>query len=158
MMLFLTLLFCGFLLLAVEIFVPGGVLGTLGAVALFGAVISAFAVFGPQTGFLVAILMLILMAVGLVLWIRRFPNTPIGRALTLSKDGQSFKLDSEANPPLVGAEGSAQTDLRPAGIAVINGRRMDVVAEGEWIAAGTPVRVISAKGNHVTVRRKGEPG
>ena len=158
MMLFLTLLFCGFLLLAVEIFVPGGVLGTLGAIALFGAVISAFAVFGPQTGFLVAILMLILMAVGLVLWIRIFPNTPIGRALTLSKDGQSFKLDSEANPPLVGAEGSAQTDLRPAGIAVINGRRMDVVAEGEWIAAGTPVRVISAKGNHVTVRRKGEPG
>ncbi|MDD3605014.1 MAG: NfeD family protein [Kiritimatiellae bacterium] len=158
MMLFLTLLFCGFLLLAVEIFVPGGVLGTLGAVALFGAVISAFAVFGPQTGFLVAILMLILMAVGLVLWIRIFPNTPIGRALTLSKDGQSFKLDSEASPPLVGAEGSAQTDLRPAGIAVINGRRMDVVAEGEWIAAGTPVRVISAKGNHVTVRRKGEPG
>lgn len=158
MMLFLTLLFCGFLLLAVEIFVPGGVLGTLGAVALFGAVISAFAVFGPETGFLVAVLMLILMAVGLVLWIRIFPNTPIGRALTLSKDGQSFKLDADSDPNLIGAEGSAQSDLRPAGIAVINGKRMDVVAEGEWIAAGEPVRVIAARGNHVTVRRTGVKG
>ena len=158
MMLFLTLLFCGFLLLAVEIFVPGGVLGTLGAVALFGAVISAFAIFGPETGFLVAVFMLILMAIGLVLWIRIFPNTPIGRALTLSKDGQSFKLNTEANQSLIGTEGSAQSDLRPSGIALINGKRMDVVAEGEWIAAGEPVKVIAEKGNHVTVRRTGEKG
>jgi len=158
MMLFLTLLFCGFLLLAVEIFVPGGVLGTLGGAALFGAMIAAFAVFGVETGFMVALGMLILMAVGLLLWIKIFPNTPIGRALTLSKDGQSFKLDKGENETLVGKQGSAQSDLRPSGIALIDGKRIDVVADGEWISSGEAVKVIAARGNHITVRRAGEKG
>lgn len=158
MMLFMTLLLCGFLLLAVEIFVPGGVLGTLGAAALFGAMITAFAVFGAETGFLIAIGMLILMAAALVLWIRIFPNTPIGKALTLSKDAQTFKLDDSASLLLLDKTGTAQSDLRPSGIALIEGRRLDVVADGEWISAGEAIKVIAVKGNHITVRRAGEKG
>jgi membrane-bound serine protease (ClpP class) len=43
--------------------------------------------------------------------------------------------------------------LRPAGIARIDGRRVDVVSRGEMIESGSPVRVLSVEGNRVVVVR-----
>ncbi len=54
---------------------------------------------------------------------------------------------------LVGHTGVALSDLRPAGIARIDGQRIDVVTEGGWIAAGEPVEVLSDEGYRRLVRR-----
>jgi membrane-bound serine protease (ClpP class) len=43
--------------------------------------------------------------------------------------------------------------LRPAGIADFHGERVDVVSQGEYIAAGEPVEVVRVEGNRVVVRR-----
>jgi membrane-bound serine protease (ClpP class) len=43
--------------------------------------------------------------------------------------------------------------LRPAGVALVNGRRVDVVTEGGLIAAGARVKVVAIEGNRVVVRR-----
>ncbi|MEX2626768.1 MAG: hypothetical protein WD225_07770 [Ilumatobacteraceae bacterium] len=43
---------------------------------------------------------------------------------------------------LVGATGVAVTDLRPGGLAEIDGRRIDVVTSGEFVGRDTPVEVI----------------
>ena len=53
---------------------------------------------------------------------------------------------------LLGLEGSALTPLRPAGVADIGGRRVDVVSEGAYIAAGTALKVIRVEGVRVVVR------
>ena len=53
---------------------------------------------------------------------------------------------------LVGREGTAITDLRPSGTALIGDERVDVVSVSEWIPAGTPVRVVSAEGYRHVVR------
>ena len=42
--------------------------------------------------------------------------------------------------------------LRPAGIADIDGKRVDVVSQGEWIDATTPIEVIRVDGNRIVVR------
>ena len=52
---------------------------------------------------------------------------------------------------MLGAEGVAETELRPSGIARLNGRRSDVVADGEFIPQGTRVRVIEVSGNRIVV-------
>ena len=54
---------------------------------------------------------------------------------------------------LVGREGVALSDLRPAGVARIDGHRLDVVTEGEWLAADDPVVVIADEGYRRVVRR-----
>ena len=41
--------------------------------------------------------------------------------------------------------------LRPAGIASIDGRRVDVLTEGEFIAQGTPIRVVRVEGARIFV-------
>jgi membrane-bound serine protease (ClpP class) len=54
---------------------------------------------------------------------------------------------------LLGAEGPVEAPLRPAGIARLAGRRVDVVTRGEAIAVGERVRVIELQGNRVVVTR-----
>jgi membrane-bound serine protease (ClpP class) len=54
---------------------------------------------------------------------------------------------------MTGLTGTATTKLRPGGSARIGGRLLDVVSDGDFIEAGTPVVVISAAGNRILVRR-----
>jgi membrane-bound serine protease (ClpP class) len=53
-----------------------------------------------------------------------------------------------------GVEGIALTDLRPAGMALLNDRRTDVVTRGEYLDKGTPVVVIKITGNQIVVKRQ----
>ena len=55
---------------------------------------------------------------------------------------------------LHGAEGVALTDLRPAGAARIENRRVDVVANSEYIAKNTPLRVVQVEGVRVVVEKQ----
>ena len=50
-----------------------------------------------------------------------------------------------------GQTGRAATVLRPAGIAEIGGRRLDVVTRGEFIPEGSPLRVEAVEGSRIVV-------
>jgi membrane-bound serine protease (ClpP class) len=52
----------------------------------------------------------------------------------------------------LGARGTAETDLRPAGRARIAGRRIDVVSRGGFIESGSAIAVCEIAGNRVVVR------
>jgi membrane-bound serine protease (ClpP class) len=54
---------------------------------------------------------------------------------------------------LMGVEGEVLAPLRPAGVASLGGRRVDVVSRGEMIESGARVRVIELEGNRVVVAR-----
>lgn len=150
---FFLLLLSGLLLIGLEIFLPGGVMGVVGGIALCAAVVISFGAFGASGGILAASAIVILLGLCLVVWIKYFPQTPIGRALTLSKTGKTFKANDEKQNVWLGKEGVTQTELHPSGIALIEGKRVDVVADGGWIDQDAPVVVIRVTGNHVTVRR-----
>ncbi len=142
----------GLMLLAIEVFVPGGVLGMFGAISLLVAVAAGFFAFGPNGGVLAALLLIVFGGIFFTVWIRIFPRTPMGKVLTLQKDGHDFKA-APAEPAIrVGTTGTAQTPLRPAGLAVLGGVRTDVVSEAGFIAAGTAVKVVHIEGHRVVVR------
>lgn len=65
----------------------------------------------------------------------------------------SGRPDRPAPGGLVGRTGVALTDLRPAGVARVDGQRIDVVTEGEWLAAGDPVTVLTDEGYRRVVQR-----
>jgi len=58
---------------------------------------------------------------------------------------------------LLGAVGFALTDLRPSGAAEIDGQRVDVVAEGGYLTAGTAIEVVIDEGYRRVVRAR-RPG
>jgi len=147
----ITLLLAGTFLIGAEIFIPGAVAGTLGGAALFGAVFVAFGI-SPTCGFYVLFGVFILVALTTFAWIRLFPKSGIGQKMTLSVDGKDFK-STDSHQALLGKTGITHSELRPAGYAMIEGKRIDVVSEGGVIEANVPIRVIKVEGTRVVVRR-----
>lgn len=148
---FITLLLAGLLAVGAEIFIPGGIVGAAGVLALFGAVAFAFA-YDTTFGFYAAISVFVLLALSLWIWLKVFPKTRIGRSLSLETDGQAFKAPAQP-VDLAGQEGVAHSELRPAGFADIGGKKIDVISEGNLIPSGARIRVIRVEGNRVIVRQ-----
>ncbi|MEM1449918.1 MAG: NfeD family protein [Planctomycetota bacterium] len=155
----IILLFGGGLALVVaEIFVPsGGILGLLAALCILGSLGMAF-MQDPTTGLTLLVLTAILLPILMTFGIRMFPRTPMGRKLTVR--GFSFE-DGEGtdrrDQGLVGRRGVVEATLRPAGIARIDDRRVDVVSRGERLEVGEHVEVVEVSGNRVIVIRAQEP-
>jgi membrane-bound serine protease (ClpP class) len=61
--------------------------------------------------------------------------------------------DGAARAAREGAIGVALTDLRPSGVASFDGHRVDVVTEGDYLAAGERVEVLHAERYRRVVRR-----
>ncbi len=143
----------GFLLVVAEMFLPGLVLGILGFLLITSSVILGYARFGPLTGSIVFGAVTLLSIVGFFVWMNVFPHTAVGRRLTLST-AQPVGNVLPASDNLVGHGGTALTPLRPSGKALIDGRRIDVLAESEFVDAGDEVVVIAARDTRVHVRKK----
>ena len=142
-----ALLALGFILLFLEIFVPGGVLGIVGVLLMAYACYLAFglsAAWGTAAVFLsVAVA---------VLAVRLVARSRLGRQLVLDDAGaRDWKATEETLEDLLGREGRTLTPLRPAGLAEIDERRVDVVADSEFLDAGIDVRVCEVEGNRVVV-------
>lgn len=153
----------GILLLAVEIFViPGfGFAGVLGIVAILAGLILSLlgagdtsAIILMATGRVVFSLLLALMASLVIL--RFLPRLPFGRRLVLEAGlgaGHQYGSAPDSDLRWLGKKGRASSALRPAGIAELEGERVDVVSEGELIDAGQSVEVTRVDGNRIVVRR-----
>ena len=101
-------------------------------------------------------------AVFFIAFLARFlPEMPIMRRLFLSFS-QPRTIPEPFASPMPGAQrvypgdtGEALTILRPAGRARIGGEPVDVMTGGDFIEAGTPVRVLSVTGTTIVVGRNG---
>ncbi len=148
---YITLLSCGLFLIGVEIFIPGGVVGALGAAALIGAAVMGFMIFPPALGWLSLALILFLTGLAAFVWMKFFPGSPVGKALSLNQN--ISKKDQDDSPWKPGMKGTALSTLRPAGKALIEGNRADVIADdGTWIEQNAAIEVIKVSGNRIYVR------
>jgi len=143
----------GFVLIAAEIFIPGGILGIIGVISIIAAGIVGFSVFGLKGGFLSGLGLFVGGTVFLALWIKYCPRSILGRWFTLQEDGREFKSFDDSNQVLTGKSGVAQSDLRPSGMALIEGQKIDVVSEAGFIPHGSPIKVIQVVGSRVIVRQ-----
>ena len=94
-----------------------------------------------------------------VLW-RLLPRLPVVRNLfqpapeVASATGASTQFGAvQAAAQFLGRTGRAATTLRPAGVMESGPDRLDVVTEGEFLEAGTPLRVVQVDGNRIVVGR-----
>ncbi len=136
-------------LLVAESFVPGGILGTFAVILSIIGGVGAFQM-SVSAGF---IYILTLLAVGGLVEMTvliYLPKTKIGNVFSLNKDQQNY-VANEIDNVKAGDLGVTFTDLRPAGIAVINDLRVDVMADNCFIAKNTAIKVQSVKGYKVLV-------
>lgn len=154
MTLFISLILIGLLLIGLEVFLPGGILGIIGFVCLGGAVVTAFFEFEDPVYGLIALIGALLIGCGYFgLLLTVLPKSRLWRTFNLESEIAATAANEETTLLLqIGAEGTAVTDLRPSGIITIDGRRHDVVASTGFVAAGSQIRVESIAGFRVVVR------
>lgn len=150
LMLYLTLLLAGFVLIGLEIFIPGGILGIFGAIAWLFAAIIGWRNFPDPWNLISAASLLLAGVATFFAWIKYFPKSRAGKSLSLQENSAAYKSHKLADLA-VGTPGKALSTLRPSGIAIFDGKRVDVVADGEWIEAGQDIKVSSTSGGHVSV-------
>lgn len=73
-------------------------------------------------------------------------------AANLQVDERQTARESEHRARYLGKRGVAVTPLRPTGVAEIDGERIEVVTEGEFIAAGSALRVVAMDRRRYFVR------
>ncbi len=153
----------GLMLLALEIFIiPGfGIVGALGIASLLGGLALGMVGAGDTAAVIVGVVWRVVLSLlaallaGLVL-LRFLPRLPLARRMILQTDlgsGPAYGAAPEADQHWLGKQGRAMSTLRPAGIAMIDGERVDVVSDGELIEADERIQAIRVDGNRIVVRR-----
>ena len=153
-MLVFLLFLAGLTLLLVEMFVPGGILGTIGIICVGASIFFAFKNH-REIAMMVLAGELLVLGVGVVIAVRIFPHTPVARRLTLTREfdaQEGFTSAPSESGTYIGKEGVAITTLRPSGIALIDGKRINVVTDGEFIDRDARVRVSEVEGSRIVVQ------
>lgn len=148
-----SFLVLGVLLLFLEIFVPGGILGTIGVFLLAAGVFGA----ADSTAQGIAYVCSMLLVLGILLALSfRIPQTKrFWKRFSLNiaqSKSEGYVAPNQKLERFLGCEGIALSQLRPAGTAVFNGNRIDVVTEGGFIPKDSRIKVIEVEGTRVVVR------
>jgi membrane-bound serine protease (ClpP class) len=153
----------GVALILVEVFViPGfGIAGVSGIILIIASLFLSLIGSDPVLDFegvSVAIIQLSVALLGAIVLVfvmaKYLPKTNIFKKFVLSdaeKTNKGFSSHATSKD-LVGAEGIALTDLRPSGTAEINGKKVDVVTESEYVEKGKHLKVITVEGIRVVVK------
>lgn len=155
------LLGLGIIAMGVEMFViPGfGVAGVVGIALIGGSIVMAMLGAAPTGADVMTALgilgaSLVITAAIFFAWLRHLPNSTRWSGLLLRDSvhrGEGY-LSAPARDELVGKGGVALTDLRPSGTAEVDGERIDVVTEGEFVKAGAAITVLRAESYRHVVR------
>lgn len=150
----IILLIVGILLIIAEFFVTGGILGLLGIGAIIGSLFLAGYDIGHMT-LSIAIAFSLAVILAIILFRSIGLQKGLFRRLVL-EDSTSTDLgyvSSVSREELLGQTGVTITPLRPAGTIEVNGERIDVVSEGEFLGKDVTVEVVHVEGMRVVVRR-----
>ena len=153
----------GVTMLLIEVFViPGfGIVGTIGIISIVASLyLSLVGRFMPTTDFISGAKVLAIAFISsfvIILVALRFQPkfTPFQRlVLNTTEDvNDGFRSAPGEYESLLGKEGVAVTLLRPAGTALIDGEKVSVVTEGDYIEQNSRIRVTKVEGYRIVVER-----
>ena len=148
------LLGIGFLIL--EAFMPGfGAPGLVGIVLEVVTLVLTWNAHGPMATLGLLLIILAALAIAVSTSLRSLSKGKLGKSKLVLNETESNEAgyrSAEDMQVFVGREGTTSTVLRPTGIADFDGVRMNVSSEGDFINAGTKVRIISVEGQKIIVR------
>jgi len=138
----ILLFLIGVLLLAGEVFVPGAILGIIGAICMLVGCVLSFSQFGASGGMLATGVAVVLLGLMLYLELIWLPKTRVGKRMIVQST-----VSATSQPPLaelnavVGKTAEALTPLAPSGYVLVDGRRYEGFSQSGHVAKGATMRV-----------------
>jgi len=142
------------LLIAEVVFIPGTtVVGLLGLAFVIAGLLFSYSEFGSVTANYV--LLATSIAAALILYVSF-------RKGAWNKFSLKTSIDSKVNEGLgaefsVGIEGVSISALRPMGTAEFQGKIIEVKTNGDYLASGTPIKIIQIQSNDILVEPSIKP-
>jgi len=136
----LILLIAGFILVGIELLVPGfGAPGITGIICLMGGILCTAR--DIEEGLTITVIVVVVLAVMVTIAMTLFKRVKTPFILDTEIKAEKGYINAADLEYLVGKEGTAITDLRPAGKCDIEGVEFDVRTEGRYIERGGKVRI-----------------
>lgn len=149
----LILFLVGLVLIILEIFLPGGILGILG---LGGIILSILLAGKSVVEMAIYLVIAITIAIAAMVILMKYfgKKIQIFNKLILrdSTNTEQGYVSNKTRTDLLGKVGVSITPLRPSGTALFGNERIDVVTEGSFIPSDQKVIVVSVEGVRVVVR------
>lgn len=147
-----VLLVLGLILIFIEFYLPGAIMGTSGAILILTSII----LFGMQSESPIEILLFILVVgvllgflVKFALWRIRTSKSKFSIYSDDSQDGfQASSFDEKA----IGMKGIVVTDLKPGGHIIVDGKRRQAISQSGYITKGSEVLVIGGQEESLIVK------
>lgn len=148
----LILLVLGFLLIFIEFYLPGAIMGIAGGIMVFASII----LFAIQSQSPIAIaLYIIVAAVSLGLLVKfaiwRIRTAKPDRSIYSNSNQEGFQA-SHFDASAIGKHGIVDTDLKPGGHIVVDGKRMLALSQSGYLTRGTEVVVIGGQEESLIVK------
>lgn len=150
----IVLFAAGVLLLALEVVVPGAILGIAGGIFMLGGVIVSFNRFGFDGGAIAAGVALLLVAVTLYLEFVILPRTRLAKRFSMAGT-----VAGTSQPPIadrahvIGRQVVAVTALVPSGVVELDGRRYEAFARTGLTQPGERLDIVDMDNFRLIVSR-----
>ena len=149
----ILLLIAGFVLVGTEMILPGfGAPGITGGICLVAGIIMTADSF--EAGLTITVIVVVVLAVMFTVILALFHMKKVKPPIILQEELNAEKgyLSVSDLEYLVGKEGTASTDLRPAGKCNVDGVEFDVRSEGKFVAKGNKIRITRIQGNTLIIK------
>nr|MDD6335510.1 NfeD family protein [bacterium] len=150
----IVLMVIGFGLIILEMFIPGfGLPGTLGTISLLAGIVLKSQTF--MEGLLWFVGSALLLGVVLLIVVKSATNGRLAKTPLILKAAATTEggfISNEDLSAFKGKIGTTLTVLRPAGVGVFDGVRLDIVSEGDFLPANAQVQIVAVEGCRIVVR------
>lgn len=143
-------------LLILEAFMPGfGAPGITGVILEIITLVMTWFEHGPLATLGMLLIVLLVLAIAISTSLRSITSGRLSKSSLVHSATESNEEGYRSVEDLavfMDREGVASSVLRPTGIADFDGVRLNVSSEGDYIPAGTKVRIIKVEGAKILVR------
>jgi membrane-bound serine protease (ClpP class) len=146
-------LLLGLLLILIEFYLPGAVMGVAGGIL----VLTSIVLFAMQTSspwwillYLTGVVIVLIYLVKFALW--RIRTAKPSRSIYLNSDQTGYQASS-FDASVIGKTGVVVTDLKPGGHILVDGKRLQAISQSGYLTKGTEVVVLSGQEESLIVKQ-----
>lgn len=145
-------LLIGLLLVFLEFFLPGAILGTIGGILIVTSVFLFAADATPAVTLLYFFLVLLLLFLLIRYTLRKIPNSKSAFNIYSNRDQEGYRA-SKFDPQAIGKVGVVVADLKPGGYILIEGKKHQAISQSGYVAQGEEVTVIGGQEESLIVKK-----
>lgn len=149
-----VLLLLGFILIFVEFYIPGAIMGILGGLLTFMSIL----VFISEGNSLLAIVLYIVSVLIALFGLFKFALWRIRRAKPeysiYSNSSQDGYKASHFDHAAIGKTAIVLSDLKPGGYILLDGKQLQAISESGYIIKGSSVLIIGGQEESLIVKQK----